>query len=109
MAWEWSHTAEAYADAQANLEALPRVDLEIIFAEWIANDPSGDETFNQDAYASAHQEAKSLPASHLADEIWRLASNQATCDNGGFNAWLCPYGCGCHQVPFSRDGGNNDY
>jgi len=37
----------------------------------------------------------------LADFIWEQASEYATCDNGGFNAWMCPSGCGCHCVSFS--------
>ena len=116
MPWEWSHTPEAYADAQANLEAMPKEELEVIYAEWIAYAPEGHfsengfsgDDFDADAYADAHLEAKSLAASDLADTIWQLASDQATCDNGGFNAWVCPFGCGCHKVPFDREHSHAD-
>lgn len=37
----------------------------------------------------------------IVDDIWERASNLATCDNGGFNAWMCPFGCDCHTVSFS--------
>jgi hypothetical protein len=108
MAWGWSHTPEAYANAQANLEAKPKAELEVIYAEWLAHEPAGYDDFNQDAYAAAYQDARSIPASDLADTIWRLASNQAICNNGGFDAWVCPYGCGSHAVSFSKDGESYD-
>ena len=110
MAWEWSHTHEAYADAERNLRELPRETLEEILAEWSANAPDGyyddqgyrGDDFDQEAYDEGLANAKQLPDDTLADTIWALASDQATCDNGGFKAWLCPYGCGCHTVPFDR-------
>ncbi len=34
-----------------------------------------------------------------ADAIWQYASEDLrTCDNGGYNAWMCPWGC--HTVSF---------
>jgi hypothetical protein len=30
---------------------------------------------------------------HLADWVWMRAEEQATCDNGGYELWMCPTGC----------------
>ena len=107
MAWSWSHTAEAYADAEANLRALPLETLREIRAEWDASDftadaVSYDDRFRPDRYPAALKATAGIPADALADEIWNRAADFATCDSGGFNAWLCPYGCGPHTVPFNR-------
>jgi hypothetical protein len=105
MAWSWSHTTEAYDNAQENLSLLPREDLEVIYAEWrAAQSKSGrvDDSnyFNEKKYLRALKFAKTLPDDVLADFIWERASEHATCDNGGFNAWVCP--SGCHSVPFGK-------
>lgn len=105
MAWEWSHTAEAYRNAELNLQDLDPAELRIIWAEWKAYDPhefTGSK-FNHHKYPQALLDASPLGPVRLASDIWRWASEQATCDNGGFNAWVCPFGCGCHKVPFDRD------
>ena len=83
MAWSWSHTQEAYRDAEINASELSDSDAAMIFAEAVNMIRNG---FREgiDRY------------------IWENASEFATCDNGGFNAWLCPYGCGPHCVPFDR-------
>lgn len=102
MAWSWSHTAEAYANAQKNLESQVRAWLEVVFAEWHAAEDldSVSPEFNESKYNVALADAKELPCDALADFIWQQMSEQATCDNGGFDAWCCPYGCGCHTVSF---------
>lgn len=107
MAWSWSHTQQAYADARENLSELGRETLEIIFAEWRAAqgkngviDPVSP-GFSERKYERALKHAKTLPDDVLADFIWEKASEQATCDNGGFEAWMCPHGCGQHCVSFS--------
>jgi hypothetical protein len=101
MAWDWSHTNEAYANAYDNLHNSPRDFLVIAFAEWKAkeiedsdndNDPFGAEYEGELAFAAR------LATDTLADAIWDKASEQRTCDNGGYNAWVCPYGC--HTVSF---------
>lgn len=107
MAWQWSHTAEAYENAFNNLRELPRDKLDVIFAEWRAagvdTDKYDSEAFNQRKYARALAYAKELDTEELCDAIWNWAENAATCDNGGYNAWLCPSGCGCHCVSFDRN------
>lgn len=128
MAWSWSHTTEAYEYARGKLHRMSQKNLGIIWAEWKTyqkaqadkleeeqkeaeeNDwpipdyvtPSTD--FDQEYYAEQLKEAKAIikrvDKDALADEIWEWACEYATCTNGGWEAWMCPYGCGCHMVPF---------
>ena len=103
MAWSWSHTGEAYTAAQYNLVNLPREDINVIFAEWRACQMRGNRFdsnhFDMRRYDRALKWAESHPfVSVLTDFIWEKAEQAATCDNGGWNCWLCP--SGCHTVPF---------
>jgi len=57
------------------------------------------------AYDAALERARALSTDAMESDIWDRASGEPygrTCDNGGYNAWLCP--SGCHKVPFSRWG-----
>ena len=103
MSWSWSHTPEAYANAQANVQAQNKEWLEIVYAEWESQVPhdQGLDGFDNSKYNRAKRKAKKLPADVLAEYIWEKMSEQAVCDNGGHNAHCCPYGCGCHTVPFN--------
>ena len=105
MAWSWSHTVDAYENARTNLAGVGRKKLDIIYAEWQALDTKSvedgeevNEHFSQEAYAIAIKAVRGLPVDVVIDYIWERAEAQATCDNGGFHAWVCPYGC--HTVPF---------
>jgi len=107
MAWSWSHTPQAYGNAEENLRNLPQETLEIIFAEWRAAqgkygfvDPVSP-GFSERKYDRALKHAKTLAHDTLVEFIWEKASDFATCDNGGFEAWMCPHGCGPHCVSFS--------
>jgi hypothetical protein len=106
MAWSWSHTGEAYAAAERNLRRLDRGTLEEILAEWRCYRPghpgADGEGFVSSGWdaALAAVRADAMPVDVLADDIWDRASDYQTCDNGGWNAWLCPFGCGPHCVPF---------
>jgi hypothetical protein len=107
MAWGWSHSPEAYANAEANLRSLPPEDLAVIFAEWRAAQSKGGvirdtEDFCLRKYERALTWASRQDPEHLADWIWDRASDAATCDNGGFHAWVCP--SGCHCVSFDSEG-----
>lgn len=113
MSWSWSHTAEAYENARENLGRMAYQTLQIIWAEWEAFEPSRDEPgrqfdsssssqLNEAKYKAALETAKTLPKDVLAEAIWDKASELATCTNGGWEAWLCPFGCGCHMVSFSN-------
>jgi hypothetical protein len=96
MAWEWSHTDEAYYNAFENLSNQSREFLEVAMAEWLATDEDGFDTEKYDRRALPY--AKRMDDDTLINSIWERAGEQRTCDNGGFNAWVCPYGC--HQVSF---------
>jgi hypothetical protein len=104
MAWSWSHSQAAYEDAQQNLFNLDKPTLDIIFAEWRAAqgkhgviDPVSPQ-FSQRKYDRALKHAKILAHDPLVEFICEKSSEHATCENGGFEAWMCPYGCGCHCV-----------
>lgn len=111
MAWSWSHTNEAYAAAYNNVHKQDREWLEVCYAEWHATEMHDEESamagtldinsFNEDKYNEALAACKNLPNDILADYIWERMSEEATCDNGGFNAWACP--SGCHTVPFDLE------
>jgi predicted nucleic acid-binding protein len=109
MAWSWSHTHEAYRNAERNLYNLSPAEVAVIWAEWKAAVPTeyGEPDFDEAKYEEAHAKALALIRDGfeggLYDDVWRWAEEHATCDNGGFNAWLCPWGCGPHCVPFDRE------
>jgi hypothetical protein len=110
MAQEWSHSTEAYEDAKHNTHGLPLVILQEIYAKWktwdyvesLGDDDHLPHGWHDPTYEKAMREARSLSAEALADYVWKRAKEQRTCDNGGHLAWLCPYGCGPHCVPFDR-------
>lgn len=104
MAWSWSHSNEAYENAYNNLNNLDRDDLVEIATEWDcfdAEESDDDSIFDWDIgrkkYAVYTQEI-------LVNRIWERMSEQSICDNGGFNAWCCPYGC--HTVSFDEENNN---
>ena len=103
MAWEWSHTPEAYENARLNLADLSTKNLRIIFAEWHAwgGESSSTSDFNKALYKDALKSATQIAGDILVDSIWERAEEHRTCDNGGFNAWVCPFGC--HTVSFDRE------
>ena len=47
MAWEWSHTVEAYADARAQVGRLPRYQLLEVLREWTYYDRERAGTIRQ--------------------------------------------------------------
>ena len=104
MAWLWSHTAEGISSAYRNVRKLDREDLTVIFAEWKAYDIEQDPDNEICPYSESREYdnalllAGTLTSDILADYIWERMEEYATCDNGGFNAWCCPYGC--HTVSF---------
>ena len=111
MSWEWSHTNEAYENARDNLEKLSADTLAVIMAEWDAFEPnehfsSSSSTLNLEKYKQRlkyHrlQLRSGLDKQALANSIWDRAEKLRTCDNGGHNAWMCPFGCNRHRVSFS--------
>lgn len=111
MAWGWSHTHEAYAYAREQIHNLPLPTLLEIYAEWRAKQLSADRGRSTAHWFKSIRHALTQGARfvarrgtyELAETVWLLASEQATCTNGGWEAWVCPHGCGCHMVPFGPD------
>jgi hypothetical protein len=101
MAWNWSHTAEAYQNVLANLNKMDREKLETIYAEWEATTirVTGQHILNDAKYEAAKVKAKQLPTDILADYIYEKSEEQALCTNGGHFAYVCPLTC--HKVSFS--------
>lgn len=108
MSWSWSHTRKAYHNARLNVQDLDHETLVVIVAEietskdinnWdrLCFNPS----FHEDIYQEKLAEYESIPSDVLADHVWRFMEKLRRCDNGGFNAHCCPYGC--HKVSFDRD------
>jgi len=122
MAWEWSHASEAYSDAYAQVQRLPRADLLTILREWAYEDreksgrlrfPNGKQVWT-DARGRSRVRGFRLPngirrlsQDVLADLVWQRAEEHRTCTNGGWNAYLCPDGC--HTVPFEPIAGEGDH
>lgn len=102
MAWSWSHTEEAYQAAKLNLRLLDAEELRTIYAEWIAWTGHGPNTSELDLeiYNTAFNESAAMNPAQLINEIWPRMETNATCDNGGFHAWACPFGC--HTVSFTE-------
>jgi hypothetical protein len=84
-----------------------------ILAEWHAYDgnpytgSSSSSNLDTEKYehelARLHAEIKAgrLPKDAMADAIWEKAVELATCTNGGWKAWCCPFGCAPHMASFS--------
>jgi hypothetical protein len=115
MAWEWSHTGEAYENVHARLSLMPREWLNTVFAEWRAAQGKGGtisdhEKFNERKYerALAWVSAGNMTDEQLVEFIWERMEELRTCTNGGWEAYACPSGCGCHLIPFERIGKNKD-
>lgn len=100
MAWSWSHTAEAYTNARAQLEALDRETKVTIAAEWLSQNKTKPDHIDIKRYKKSMSKAQRMPEDVLHDFIWEKMEALATCTNGGWEAWCCPFGCMCHMVPF---------
>ena len=102
MAWSWSHTAEAIDNLEGNLWCLPDDTIRVIFAEWAAasntDENSTHAEFDEELYALALEGSRSADMHSLRVKVWAEVEALRTCDNGGFEAWVCPFGC--HTLPF---------
>lgn len=111
MAWSWSHSPEAYNNARQNVFNRDREWLQVVWAEWQATIPHPEHGIGFHAeldlakYESLMVEAKALSDEALAESIWERAVELGHCTNGGWEAWCCPFGCGCHTVSFDLKGG----
>jgi len=107
MAWEWSHSPEAYTNVRDNLELLTKEILIECLAEFREKE-LGDADDDRELYGDDYNdfvreltEDKFHTCESLARELWPKVEELATCDNGGFDSWICPDGCGGHKVSFS--------
>lgn len=122
MAWSWSHSIEAYEAARNKLDKQNQKWLAEVWAEWQAWEREQAIVEEQKIAFEEDREEQELPAEFgenydrdfkqckkdmrgnpwqrelIVEEIWNRMKQQATCDNGGWNAWACPYGC--HYVSF---------
>lgn len=117
MAWEWSHTNEAYENARQNVRDLPRAELLTILREWAYHDREEQDTLRfsasrpqvwTDSQGKTRVRGFRLPngvrrlaTDELADLVWERMEDHRTCSNGGHEAYACPDGC--HTVSFDRD------
>ncbi len=105
MAWEWSHTEEAYSNALDNLIKQEHFWLAMCLAEITAStshpDYCGDHILDDKKYDLYRSKYEAWEQDDLINAIWRFAEEYRTCDNGGFNAHVCPYGC--HTVSFDNE------
>jgi len=118
MAWQWSHSDEAYATVEKQLhDKAEKADkgntdeaewLCVVWAEWMASnwkEHLEDVDLDSERYVSELDKAKKLAEEfgydELATAIWQRSSNWATCTNGGWAAHMCPFGCHCHMLPFT--------
>ena len=122
MSWEWSHSQEAYELAEKNLGKKSIKWLAECLAEWaceeigkavtqfeadiqaetdrgdggtdlelpalMTTDPLTDGRYDRLLRAFAKDDKE-----YLVERIWAMASEQATCENGGYSPWMCPHGC----------------
>ena len=102
MAWAWSHTQDAYQNAFENLNNLPDDEIRVIWSE-IQSAQMNDNyhyDFNPESYERYLTHCQDINPEFLAYDIWEFMQEFETCDNGGFNAYCCPFGC--HTVPFDK-------
>lgn len=127
MVWSWSHTAEGIENVRDNIAALPPEKLVEVHAEWKAYDAAirihaemmaaegeefdtenivcPDNYFDEQTYNAFVKgiDPKTAALDILIQYIFERACDHATCDNGGFNAYITPYGT---TVPFATQ--NNE-
>ncbi len=103
MTMSWSHTSEAYENAELNLHDLPMEDLIIIAAEWDAKDGNSidvEKYKNRVQQLQAEYSADRLDSYQIAAWIWEQAVERERCTNDFGEAYMCPFRC--HMVSFAR-------
>lgn len=106
--WTCSHTIEAWDNARENLYRKtdhPEFLIEA-YAEIRTYEDMGEDAYNQcnhaefsSIYSAYEHEARcDISEDNLVEFIFEWANNFNTCDNGGWNLYVCPDGC--HTVSF---------
>jgi len=99
MSWEWSHTDEAIDNAQhfflCNTDKEWQDEIAVEWMVYYLNNKQ-DSTGTQWEFHIL----KILQMIEPKDQewIWEEAEANRVCDNGGFNLWMCPYGCEKHYL-----------
>lgn len=103
MSWKWIHAPEAYANAMQNLLNKDKDWLNQCWAEIRSSvkEELGDYHFDDSKYEGKYVIAKNRSAEALAEDILAFMEQLRTCNNGGFKAWACPFGC--HTVSFDLE------
>ena len=116
MAWSWSHTDEAYAaveeqlnnkaDAANNGDTEAAEWIQVVWAEWVASNWEDNLIMSdldlkkyERCLVRAKRQGESVGYGKLVENIWEWTSELAACTNGGHEAYLCPHGC--HLLPFN--------
>lgn len=102
MIWRWNHSNRSYGNAKANLSDLCHETLAVIYAEIKACRvlASGENKLDELEYKDELILARGMSSLSLVNLIWESMNSYRLCDEGGFNAYCCPYGC--HTVSFDR-------
>lgn len=98
--WEFSHSVEAYENLYCNIHHQDREWLETVYAEIKAAE---DGELNQERYLEECEEASKLSSEALAEFIYEWTMQDRTCDNGGHNAYCCPFRCMTHMISMNLE------
>lgn len=104
MSWSWSHTEDGIANVMNAIAELDDETLATVYAEWSsAQIVNGDYVHLEERYDAALEQGRML-AHNMRPELVEFVQDKtcqhSTCDNGGFEAHICPHGC--HRVSFGE-------
>lgn len=98
MAWEISHTHEAWANARHNLSLWERDDLiQALSDDAFELAEQGDHTDPADAARVLEELLEDSPKDLIVEMCIRTIEDHQTCSNGGHNFWIDREGY--HTVP----------
>lgn len=88
MAWEISHTAEAWECFRRGLEAQTEQWLREACATCMADAKEGEDADWEEEFAKAMAELKGLYKDTLVDAAYCWCETNNTCSNGGFDFYV---------------------
>lgn len=97
MAWEISHSPEAWDNARANLETWDRDRLVEALTDDAFEAAESNGSDGMEAADILRELIEDHPTDILVDLCMEAISLHNTCDNGGFNFWIDREGF--HTVP----------